>query len=145
MPKYKKYTIEDCKQIKLPTFSDMRGSLTLLNDFSTLPFLPNRIFWLHNVPKDAIRGEHAHRTCTEMVILSSGEFSIELDDGTSQKNINFTEVGTGIIIPPYVWCRLTNFSKDATCLVLASEEYKPEGYINNYQNFKEIINEIDTI
>ena len=41
----------------------------------------------------------------------------------------------GLYIPPGYWRVLRNFSPDAVCLVLASEEYDENDYIRNYQDF----------
>ena len=36
------------------------------------------------------------------------------------------------------WCVLRNFSADVLVLVLASEEYKPAGYVHDYDTFLRI-------
>lgn len=128
--------IDQCTTISLPTFSDKRGSLTLLDRETTaklLPFKPERTFWIHAVEAQAVRGEHAHRTCWEMVCAISGSFKLTLSDGKEEKVFRMDSPQTGVIIPPMVWCRLEDFSPSAVCLTFASGDYDASGYINDFE------------
>ena len=61
---------------------------------------------------------------------------IFVDDNKSSKTFIMDNPNKGIYIAPSVWCNLSNFSSDAVCVVLASHEYNPDGYINDYKEFK---------
>ena len=79
--------LKDCKIIELPTFEDERGALTLVDRVTAeqkLPFVPTRWFWIHGLTPDSIRGEHAHRTCWEIVTAVSGKFHLTLNDGMQE-------------------------------------------------------------
>ena len=41
----------------------------------------------------------------------------------------------GILIPPGIWCELTNFAPNTVCIVFASHPYNAEGYTNSYEEF----------
>lgn len=134
----KAYTIKDCKTVELPTFTDDRGALTLVDRQTAeaqLPFIPRRAFWIHHTPHNATRGEHAHRTCWELVVAVSGMFHLTLTDGQTTKDFVLDTPNKGVLIPPMVWCRLWGFAPDTVCLTLASEDYDAEGYINDYKTF----------
>ena len=45
---------------RLKTFTDKRGSLTLLEVGQDIPFPVERVFWIHNVPEGQERGQHAN-------------------------------------------------------------------------------------
>ncbi len=131
-------TLDECKTINLPTHKDSRGSLTLIDRdtaYASLPFVPKRCFWIHSVSNNVTRGEHAHRTCWELVVPVYGSFSLGLHDGFHTKDVVADNPCRGIVIPPMVWCRLWNFSPGAVCLVLASEDYDKDGYINDFDSF----------
>ena len=49
---------------------DLRGSLTVGNVPSELPFSPARYFIVYDVPSLELRGEHAHRHCQQFLICS---------------------------------------------------------------------------
>lgn len=67
-----------------------------------------------------------------------GSFDIEIDDGNRQMLLHMDNPSQGVYIPPLVWCRLMNFTKNAACISLASEEYRAEDYIHDYEEFKQI-------
>lgn len=127
--------------IKLPTFLDSRGNLTLYDKVSdSLPFLAERLFWISNVPQGQVRGLHAHKTCSEILIAVNGSVSVTLTDKNGSQTYLLDQPNKGLIIHPYVWCKLDNFSTDCVCLCLASEAYDETGYINDWEEFQEIIN-----
>ena len=64
-----------------------------------------------------------------------GSFDIELDDSENIVTLHMDDPSQGVYIPPLVWCRLMNFTKDAACISLASEEYRAEDYIHDYEEF----------
>lgn len=131
-------TLDDCKTIELPTYKDCRGSLTLIDKDTSnaaMPFVPKRCFWIHSVSNNGTRGEHAHRTCWELVVPVHGSFNLCLHDGLQSKTIVADNPCRGILIPPMIWCRLWNFSPGAVCLVFASEDYDKDGYINDFDSF----------
>lgn len=132
--------IDHCTTINLPTFADKRGSLTLLDrEIATelLPFKPERVFWIHGADAMAVRGEHAHRTCWEMVCAVSGSFKLTLSDGREEKVFVMDSPNNGVIIPPMVWCRLEDFSPNAVCLTFASGDYDASGYINDFEELRQ--------
>ena len=129
--------INECASISLPTFADERGSLTLLDDevvAGKLPFKPRRAFWIYGTQPHTIRGQHAHRSCWEMVCAISGRFTLTLHNGIEEKRFDMSDPAQGIIIPPMVWCRLDNFAPGTVCLAIASEDYDAEGYINDFEH-----------
>lgn len=131
--------LNDCIIIPFPTHSDCRGNLTVIDSgfaASRLPFVPKRWFWIHGADTNAVRGEHAHRSCWEVVAAVSGSFRLTLHDGMEQKTFVLCSPSEGVVIPPMVWCRLWDFAPDTVCLTMASGEYDTDGYINDFEEFK---------
>jgi len=120
----------------LPNHSDPRGALCVAQH-AELPFLPQRTFWISNVPAGETRGQHAHAACAELLIAVHGSFDVWIDNGQEQTTYHLDTPASALYVGPGVWCELTNFSPDAVCLAFASMEYQPEGYINDYATFKE--------
>ena len=60
-----KYTIQNCTLIDVTTFTDERGSLSVLENGQ--PFVPKRVFWMHHIAAGAERGAHAMVSGSEMV------------------------------------------------------------------------------
>lgn len=124
---------EGCFIVQLPKVSDERGSLAFGEAERHIPFAIRRVFWTYGIQGESMRGDHAHRTCQMVLFPLGGSFDIEVDDGRRQATLHMDDPSQGIFIPPYVWCRLRNFSKQAACISLASEEYRAEDYIYDFE------------
>ena len=122
---------------KLTTHTDERGRLTIVEALKDFPFTINRAYWLHSVPEGAERGYHASRSCYEYLVSMCGSVEIVLEDTKGRQTYVLCKKDEGLIVPPYTWIELKNFSPDAVLLVLASDEYQPESYINDYEEFRE--------
>ena len=125
-----------CRLYTFSTTSDERGSLSFLENSPGLPFNIVRTFWIYNIPEGQERGNHAHRTCQEIIIPVHGSFHIEVTDGTNTADIVMNQPEKGLLVPEMIWCRLHSFSPDAVCLCLASQQYDKEGYINEFEQYK---------
>ena len=118
------------------SYTDSRGKLNVAQlDGLSQDFSIKRLFWITDVPEGTIRGEHANRECTELLVAVSGKVSLWLTDGSEEWNITLSDPNQGLYIPPMVWCKLYDFSSDATIVCMADKEYDPEQYINDYQQF----------
>ena len=127
-----------CFMVQFPKVSDVRGCLAFGEGERHIPFPIKRIFWTYDIKDGNMRGNHAHRTCEMVLFPSGGSFDIELDDGENTALLHMVDPSLGVYIPPLVWCRLTNFTKNAACISLASEEYRSEDYIHDYEEFLRI-------
>lgn len=118
------------------SYTDSRGKLNVAQlDHLSQDFSVKRVFWITDVPEGTIRGEHANRECTELLVAVSGKVSLWLTDGSEEWNITLSDPNQGLYIPPMVWCKLYDFSSDATIVCMADKEYDPKQYINDYQQF----------
>ena len=117
-------------------FSDLRGRLTA-GDFPTdaIPFTPQRWFLVYDVPSREIRGEHAHRVCSQFLLCVSGKVNISVDDGQNRSEVILDAPTLGIYIPPLIWGSQYRYDADAVLLVLASHPYDPDDYIREYDRF----------
>jgi hypothetical protein len=69
----------------------------------------------------------------------SGSINIIVDDGKNSSEIRLQPLEVGIHIKPRVWSVQYKFSEDAILLVFASDKYKSQDYIRNYDEFLEYI------
>lgn len=121
--------------INIRKADDARGSLCFAEN-SELPFNTERVFWIYGVGEGKTRGGHAHTSCAEIVFPVAGSFDMWTDDGNVQQTYHMNKPNEGIYIGPGTWCELRNFAPGTVCVVLASEPYKADGYINDYKEFK---------
>ena len=78
-------SLEECRIIEIPSFSDSRGDLCVLEKGDVLPFEIKRIFYTYNVPPSESRGAHAHKKCHQFLIAVSGAVRVIAEDGRSRK------------------------------------------------------------
>lgn len=120
---------------KLKTFTDKRGSLTIVEEGKEVPFDIQRVYWIHNVPQGEERGKHSNTVSSEYVIAVSGSIEITLEDKNGRQIYLLDSKDKGLLIPPNTWDEIRNFSPDAVLLVLASHTYDESTYINSYEEF----------
>jgi hypothetical protein len=62
-----------------------------------------------------------------------------VDDGKNSEELVLDSPDTAVHIPPMVWSVQYKYTKDAVLLVLASDIYKPEDYIRDYDEFTRMV------
>ena len=78
----------DVKMIELENYdSQEKSSLSVLSFKKFVPFEVKRIFYVNNAFKDEVRGEHAHKSCWQLLIPIYGNLDIYCNDGTKKKFI----------------------------------------------------------
>lgn len=127
--------------IDFPEVKDERGCLSIAEGIA-LPFEVKRVFWIYDICEGKTRGGHAHVSCEEVVVAVSGSFDMFVDDGKDSREIKMDSPSKGIYIKKGVWCELRNFAPGTICVVLASEAYDSEGYINDYKEFCRFVDKV---
>jgi hypothetical protein len=122
--------------ISLPKISDVRGNLSIIEQFKHVPFEIRRVYWIYDVPGGFDRGGHAYKESEEFIVALSGSFDVELDDGEQKQTYQLNRSYNGLYVAKAMWRRMTNFSTNSLALVLASTDYDPGDYIMDYQDFK---------
>lgn len=118
---------------------DERGKLTSLSSSKEIPFEIKRLYYTWDMPKEAIRGGHAHRNLDEVVICLHGFCDFVLDDGKETLTIHLDRPNKGIYIPAHLWRDFRNFSSDCVVILMASDYFHPEDHIKDYNEFLELI------
>ena len=118
--------------IQFPTYIDIRGGLTVAQ--REVPFEIQRVFWIYDVPYGEKRGEHALKTCHQVLIALRGRLDVVVDG----IRYHLCSPQYGLHVEPMAWKVMENFSSDTICLVLASEFYDAEGYIQDYDEYKRL-------
>ena len=121
--------------IDLPKITDPRGNLTVAEGLTNLPFEIKRVYWVYDVPAGECRGGHAHKKCKEIIIAVGGSFNVTLDDGKEKRTFFLNHPYQGLLVGTGVWRTLDDFSSGAVCLVLASEVFREDDYIRDYDNY----------
>ena len=127
------YSVKDCKLIDITTFTDERGSLSVLENDQ--PFIPKRVFWMHHITEGSVRGAHAMLEGSEVLVAVHGSFIVDLDDGLSKTSVVLNSPTKGQLLRPGIWSRTHSYKDDCVALILADEEYDRRRYIYDYDTF----------
>ena len=114
------------KIIKLSTFSDKRGSLTVIE--KQIPFIFKRIYYIYGVDNSE-RGNHRHKKTIQAAICLSGTCEIYCNNGIKKTTYKLDSPNKCLILDPKDWHKMYNFSKDAILMVIASEPFDKNDYI----------------
>ena len=123
------------KIIELQKVTDPRGNLTVAEGLTQVTFDIARAYWVYDVPGGESRGGHAHKRLKQLVVATSGSFTVTLDNGGEQRKYLLNHPWQGLLIDTGIWRTLDDFSSGAVCLVLASRPYEAEDYIYDYDEF----------
>lgn len=133
------YTIKDCNLIDIPTFTDERGAISVMD--KELPFEVKRVFWLHHIAEGKDRGAHALLDSEEIMVAVHGAFVVDLDDTVNRTSVLLDNPNKGLMIRPGIWFRTHSYKDDGVSLILASEEYARNKYTYDYEEYKRLRNE----
>ena len=118
---------------------DERGQLVALEEMRDIPFEIKRVYYMYDTKKDVHRGFHAHKSLEQILICIHGSCKVLLDNGTEKKIVSLEKPYEGLYIANNMWREMYDFSEDAVLMVLASEYYKEEDYIRDYNEFLRMV------
>jgi acetyltransferase-like isoleucine patch superfamily enzyme len=131
--------VEGVRLIELPFVRDLRGNLSVTEFEKDLPFKPERVFWIYDVPSEEIRGEHAHHITHQFIICVRGSCIAIADDGQARLEVRLDRPNLGLYMPPMIWGTQYHYSADALLMVFASAAYNSADYIRDYNDFLKIM------
>lgn len=120
---------------------DERGMLVSLEEKNDIPFKIKRVYYMYDTKADVRRGFHAHKSLKQILVCIHGSCKILLDNGKEKKIVSLEKPYEGLYISNKMWREMYDFSPDAVLMVLASEVYKEEDYIRDYDTFLKMVNE----
>lgn len=120
---------------------DERGQLIALEENKDIPFEIKRVYYMYDTGEGVVRGHHAHKSLEQILICIHGTCRILLDNGIEKKVVSLEKPYEGLYISNDIWREMYDFSSDAVLLVLASDYYKEEDYIRNYEEFLKFVQE----
>lgn len=112
--------------LNLPTFTEPRGSLTVLE--GSLPFTVVRSYWIYDADGQT-RGGHRHRHTRQALVALKGEVTIFMNDGIVSEHIVLNRADQCLLVEPKDWHTMT-FGEGSVLLVMSSHPYDRSEYID---------------
>jgi dTDP-4-dehydrorhamnose 3,5-epimerase-like enzyme len=102
---------------------------------ASLPFEVRRVYYICGVAVGATRGFHAHKTLKQLLMAPTGCIDVKMDDGCGNKKLYVLDSPEkALYIGPSSWHTMT-WRSEAVLMVIASQEYNPDDYIRDYEEF----------
>lgn len=120
-------------QLKLVT--DPRGNLTAVSQAYGCPFALRRAFWLYDVPADAVRGNHAHRTTNQLIVAVAGALTVTVAHNHRRSRFRLHSPAEGLFVPAGCWSSLSEFSEGCVCLTLCDTDFNEDDYIRDFNEY----------
>ena len=114
---------------------DDRGMFIALEEFKDIPFEIKRVYYMYDTKAGVRRGFHAHRSLEQILVCIHGSCKVQLDNGIEKKIVALERPYEGLYISNDIWREMFDFSPEAVLMVLASDYYKEEDYIRDYEEF----------
>jgi dTDP-4-dehydrorhamnose 3,5-epimerase-like enzyme len=112
--------------INLPTHSDHRGSLTVLDN--VLPFPIKRLYWIYDLSGDP-RAQHRHHQSRQALICIQGSCEVEIRKYQEIQTFQLSKPDQVLLLEPEDWHETRHFAPGTVMLLVASHHYDPDDYI----------------
>ncbi|CAN1525325.1 WxcM-like, C-terminal [Methylophilaceae bacterium] len=137
------YSLNNVKLINLPYDFAENGDLTVMEGMTHIPFPIARVFVVRGFV-GSIRGDHAHKACTQFLTCPHGAVEVKCDDGYKISTFLLDRPEVGLLIPPSIWAQQRYMKENSVLTVLCDRPYETSDYIRNYDDYKKYRN-IDSV
>lgn len=127
-------SISDIHVFTVPKFLDRQGYLVAFDAKSDLKISLRRVFVVSGHSGD-IRGKHAHKSLTQILVCVHGACRVTCDDGMSKKEVTLDRPDIVLEIPPGIWADQYYYVPDSVLMVMCDLPYDESDYIRNYDDF----------
>ena len=123
------------KIINFKKFTKTSGKLLPITFNNKFPIKVKRIFVIYG-KKKYIRGDHAHKKCSQVFFPIMGKIKINMKYKKTEKSVYLSHNSSkALLVPPRIWSRVEFLSNNSVVLVLTDYEYDYKDYIETYEEF----------
>ena len=123
--------------VQFSIHGDDRGWLIALEGGRDIPFEGRRVYYIYGTRSDMPRGFHAHKHLKQMLIAVSGSVTVSCEFGATKERFLLDSPSRGLLLEGLIWREMHDFSPDCVLMVFASEHYREEDYIRDYNVFRQ--------
>ncbi len=98
-------------------------------EIPSLSFKAKRLFFVDNMPRGSIRGNHAHKIETEFLYAVKGKFEVKIR-GVKEFNGIISEGEVALSLPK-AWTSVKSITNEGILLAFLSHKYDASGFIKN--------------
>lgn len=133
-------SVAGCKVVRIKTIPTVNaGELSFFEANHDIGFDIKRIYYISKVPEGVRRGFHAHKELKQLLFCPFGKIQLVLENELGREEIELRDPSIGVIIDRMTWREMLWLQKDSVLCVAASDYYKIEDYIRDYDEFKKCL------
>lgn len=133
-------TVAGCKVIRIKTIPTVdAGELSFFEANRDIGFDIKRIYYISKVPEGVRRGFHAHKELKQLLFCPYGKIQLILENDMGREEIELSDPSIGVVIDRPTWREMLWLQKNSVLCVAASDYYKVEDYIREYDEFKALL------
>ena len=127
--------IKKIKNFKVKKFTKSSGRLIPVNFDKHFPIKVKRIFFVYG-KKNKVRGEHAHKKCSQLFFPIFGKIILTVKTPNSEKKIILDHLSKkAVLVPPKYWCTIKFVKKNSILMVACDQYYKVNDYLQSFNNY----------
>ena len=127
------------KKVKIKSFTSVSGKLIPFTFNKNFPIPVKRIFFLLG-KKNKIRGDHAHKKCSQLFIAISGKMLLKVKTPTTSKAFIIEEKNRyGVLVPPKYWCSIKFIKNKSILMVINDRKYEFKDYLETFNSYKKYL------
>lgn len=109
---------------------DKRGNITILDtEYISDHFLSiKRAFWIMGVPSGEVRGGHAHKDQSQILVSIRGNVVVTVKKLDKEFSFFLNDPGEGLFVPPGWRIDMSKFSVGCVLLVFSTGYYREDEY-----------------
>jgi oxalate decarboxylase/phosphoglucose isomerase-like protein (cupin superfamily) len=105
------------------------------DDPDAVPFPIARVFTIVDVSAGGERGNHAHRKCSQLLVVLKGTARVLINDSADTVSHSLKPDGKGLLVPPGLWNTVVFESAQTVVMVICDEAYDPGDYIFDWNEY----------
>ena len=119
--------------MKIKTIEIVACKLHVLENLKKKNFSISRIFFLDS-DKKCLRGNHAHKKCTQIFLSLKGNIDITIENQRGVKKIKLEEFKSHLKVLPLNWVKI-KMKKNQLLMVICNKNFSEKDYIRSYPIF----------
>lgn len=127
-------------KVKLINFDikgGLNGQLIAYEKNTGIDFEIKRVYSVTKVPKNSIRGYHAHKKTKQLLVCLNGEIEVMCENKAGEKEIyTISNNGLALYTEELVYHTVKYLADNTILMVLADLAYDENDYLRDYEEFK---------
>jgi hypothetical protein len=127
-------SVHDLDEVDFPLIDEEPGLLAVYQSPDNVGFAIQRVFCVR-AGGGALRGQHAHKRCSQLLVALSGRVRLSCNDGTESRTFVLKGMGRGVLVPPLIWAEQIYEEENSVLMVICDRPYEAADYIRDFSEF----------